>query len=616
MESDKHKSELNWLIAAGVVGADIGTSVFYGTGILFPIVGYFAPLFVLTACLAMWLFKRTYEEGLAMSPYNGGAYSMILRSVGKRAAIFAGALTFVSYLATAAVSSLSGSFYLSSLFPSQMSDTSTVVMVSFVPVVFFALLNIKGIREPARLVTGVAIFHFGLLMLISLWGLIYIGFHWSEIQFSKFVDFAAFPRSLSLATIAYGFSAAFLGITGFESAAQIVETLKHPTLLTVRRLYKVVIIMVSVTAPVISVLCLIILTPEEVHYNLNYLLSGLADKMGGRFLLTIIVIDATLTLFAATNTAFIGFIGLATTMAKHGNLPQICLKRISHFIPEVEGYPIICLGLMVIVMMMSAMVAGEVDVAAKVYEIAFLGVMVSFALGAIFMRNKGFRKSAPVEYLSQNPLRVGRSVIAKPPFWTAVILSVAIWTLLVHANSDVKFMLTFLIFTTLMIMTYYRWGVLENRLKTHTDLRLGFGKFMRHIGDLPENLPKYILCVGEHRVRNLISRTLEYISKKHPGAFELILFYAESEESTSSSEVFYELLQRVVSQQIAPQFQSSHIVVTVKILPGSLVEGLQTLKNTVSPQMVYFGVGRDPENSYRIQKLASQEIEMPVVTIQ
>ena len=110
MEPEKGKSELNWLIAAGVVGADIGTSVFYGTGILFPIVGYFAPLFVLTACLAMWIFKRTYEEGLAMIPYNGGAYSMILRSVGKQAAVFAGALTFVSYLATAAVSSLSGGF--------------------------------------------------------------------------------------------------------------------------------------------------------------------------------------------------------------------------------------------------------------------------------------------------------------------------------------------------------------------------------------------------------------------------------------------------------------------------------------------------------------------------
>ena len=43
MKFEKEHSELNWIIAAGVVGADIGTSVFYGTGILFPIVGYFCP---------------------------------------------------------------------------------------------------------------------------------------------------------------------------------------------------------------------------------------------------------------------------------------------------------------------------------------------------------------------------------------------------------------------------------------------------------------------------------------------------------------------------------------------------------------------------------------------
>jgi len=614
LEQEKHKSDLNWLIAAGVVGADIGTSVFYGTSILFPIVGYLAPLFVLTACLAMWIFKRTYEEGLAMSPYNGGAYSMILRSVGKRAAIFAGALTFVSYLATASVSSLSGSFYLSSLFQGPMSHTDTVVLISFAPVIFFGLLNIKGIKEPARLVTGIAIFHFGLLMLITLWGLGYIAFYWSDINFSKFIDLVYYPQPLTLATLAYGFSAAFLGITGFESAAQIVETLEHPTLKTVRNLYKVVIIMVSITAPAISILCLTILTPEEVQYNLNFLLSGLSEKIGGTFLLVIIVIDATLTLFAATNTAFIGFIGLATTMAKHGNLPQICLKRISHFVPGLEGYPVICLGLMTIVMTMSALVAGAVEIAAKVYEIAFLGVMVSFAVGAILMRSKGFRKSTPSMYLSKDPIRIGRLKIPIPPLLTALILSTAIVTLLLHVNADVKFMLTCLIFVTLMLMTYYRWGVLENRLETHTDLRLGLGKFIHNVDELPENLPKYILCIGEHRVRRLISKTLHYICHQNSDPFELILFYAENEEPTSSV-VFYELLQRVVSQQIAPQFLNTNIILTVKILPGNLLEGLQTLKRAFSPKTIYIGTGREPEHSQQIQTIISKELEMPIVKV-
>ena len=611
---DKSKSELNWLISAGVVGADIGTSVFYGTGILFPIVGYFAPLFVLTACLAMWIFKRTYEEGLAMSPYNGGAYSMILRSVGKRPAVFAGALTFVSYLATAAVSSLSGGFYLSSLFDGGL-DQSTVVLISFIPVVLFGLLNIKGIKEPAKMVTSVAICHFGLLILISFWGLMYILFNFSDINFSKFGDFSAYPRTLTWATLAYGFSAAFLGITGFESAAQIVETLEQPTLRTVRRLYKTVIIMVSITAPMISLLCLTVLTPDEVQGNIHYLLSGLAEKIGGRFLLTIIVMDAVLTLFAATNTAFIGFIGLAATMAKNGNLPQVCLKRISHLFPSIEGYPVIVLSLMVIVMSMSALVAGEVEIAAKVYEVAFLGVMVSFALGAILMRNKGFRKAAPKRYLSKAGLKWNGTHIPLPPLLTALILSFAVFVLVANANSDVLFMLTFLIGITVTLMAFYRWGVLEDRLETHTDLRLGLGQYRQQVDELPEDLPKHVLCIGEHRVRRLISQTLSFISEKHPGPFELILFYAEEEEDSSSSYVFHEVLQRVVSQQVAPDHQNKDIILTVKILPGNLLEGLRTLKKSVSSKAIYFGRGRDAEHSDEIRKYIEEEIESPITVI-
>jgi len=613
MEPDKHKSELNWFIAAGVVGADIGTSVFYGTGILFPIVGYLAPLFVLIACLAMWIFKSTYEEGLAMSPYNGGAYSMILRSVGKRTAVVAGALTFVSYLATAAVSSLSGAFYLSSMFEGGL-NSSTVVLLSFIPVIFFGILNIKGIKEPAKLVTVIAVFHFALLMLISLWSLIYVAFHWSEVDLSKLGDFSRFPRPLTWATLAYGFAAAFLGITGFESVAQIVETLEHPTSRTVRKLYRVVILTVSATAPMISLMCLTVLTPDEVNENLNYLLSGLCEKIGGQFLLTVIVMDSTLTLFAATNTAFIGFIGLATTMAKHGNLPQMFLRRVSHIFPNLDGYPITILCLMTMVMSTSSFVAGEVKIAAKVYEIAFLGVMVSFALGALLMRNKGFRRSTPTQYLSPSVIKIKNTVLSLPPLFTMLILSFAVFSLVSHSSADARFMLTFLLGVTIMLMAYYRWGVLEERLETHTDLRLGLGQFIYNVNELPEDLPKYVLCVGEHRIRQLISRTLSSIFETQSEPFELILFYAENEEATSSS-VFYEFLQRVTSQQIAPIYQKRNIILTVKILPGKLLEGLRMIKRSATPKAIYIGTRRDVDRSHQIQQEISNEIDLPIIPV-
>ncbi|NQZ00182.1 MAG: APC family permease [Bdellovibrionales bacterium] len=600
---------LNWVIAAGIVGADIGTSVFYGTGILYPKVGYLAPLFVLTACLMMWVFKRTYEEGLALSPYNGGAYSMILRSVGRRAAVLAGALTFVSYLATAAVSSLSGGFYLTSLVGGQSS--SVVVMLSFIPIVLFGLLNTRGIKEPAKLVTAIAGFHFFLLIVMGVWGLGYLAINWSDIDFTKLNRITP-SGELTLPMLMYGFAAAFLGITGFESAAQIVEELEQPVLKTVRMLYRTVVILVSATAPLISLLCLLLLTPEEVDLNIDYLLSGLAGKLGGKTLLVIIVVDATLTLFAATNTAFVGFIGLATTMAKQGNLPQILLTRVAHHYPSIQGYPMIALPFMLVGMMMSALVAGEVEIAAKVYEISFLGVMVSFSVGVVLMRNRDMRRDTPNQYLSQTLLTIKDRIIPIPPLFSGIVLGFAVLVILQHAENEALLMLITILASTLLLMAYFRWGILEQRLETRSDLRLGLGQYASSL-DLPEDLPHFVLCAGGTGARRLINQALRNLLAKHDGPFELVVFHAE--DGNDPEGFFYELLQRVVSQQIAPVYSDEDFILTVKILPGNLSEGLQTLKRTVKFDKLIFGSGRDRNLALRLAEDIKQELEVDVEVI-
>ncbi len=614
MEENGKKTQLSWITSAGIVGADIGTSVFYSTGILFPIVGYFAPLFVLIVCLSMWIFKKTYEEGLAMSPRNGGAYSMILRTMGRRAAVAAGALTFVSYLATSAVSSLAGSYYICSLFGSDISLTA-VVLLSFVPILFFGFLNTKGIKEPAKIVTGIAGFHFVFLFVIGIWGLIYLLFHFQDLNLSKFFTVLPGGQSFSWPLLAYGFSAAFLGITGFESAAQIIESMKQPQIKTLEKLYRTVILAVSFTAPLISFMCLALLTPEEVDQNINHLLSGLTYKIGGNPLKTVLVINAGLTLFAASNTALVGFVGLAATMAKNGNLPQFFLKRISHKYPSMEGYPYIILPFMLITMGMSALVAGEVQIAAKVYGMAFLGVMVSFAIGALLMRNKGFRKSTPMEYLSKRHIVYRGKILPLPSLLTAFILGFSFLVLIVYANSQELFMLTFLLAVTSLLMAFYRWTILEKRLMSHSDLRLGLGKYARQsISELPDNLEKYILCVGAAKTRRLIFNTLQRIKRTRKGQpFELILFYAEDEDM-DDSEIFYELLQRVVSQQIAPIIKND-LILTVKILPGSLIDGLSALKKSIPFNELFFGVGHDPAHTYELKEDISKELEISITSI-
>lgn len=608
--ADKSRSGLPWMLGAGIVGADIGTSVLYSTGILFPLVGYLAPIFILCVCLLMWLFKRTYEEGLALSPYNGGAYVMILRSLGRQPAVLAGALTCVSYLATAAVSALSGSFYLASLFSEPLS-TSQIVLLSYVPIVIFGLLNMKGVQEPAKLVTGIAAFHFALLIIISLWGFTYIALNWEAIDFAK-MSKVTVSGELTFAVFIYGFAAAFLGITGFESAAQIVEELEEPAIETVRKLYKAVVILVSITAPVVSFLFLVLLSEQEIINSKDALLSAVGDMLGGRILLTIVVIDATLTLFGAVNTAFVGFIGLATTMAKQGNLPQVLLTRIAHRFPIIQGYPLIALFFMFIAVLMTTIVPGEVEILAEVYGMAFLGVMVSFAIGVVLIRNRPLRRDTQRKFLSKWVVKNEDRMIPLGPLAAGIILFAAQLTLIIGGPAEARGMLIQLLSLVILVMAFYRWGVLEQRLETQADLRLGLGKFAT-MTKIPDDLPKYVLCAGGTGARRLIHMAINRLIRKHgKDPFELIIFHAEESKSDG---FFIELLKRVVSQQIAPIF-TNDLVLTIKTLPGSLSEGLITIKKSTPFQAVLFGQGRDPEAAVQLAETIKGDLEINVEHLQ
>ena len=162
-------------------------------------------------------------------------------------------------------------------------------------------------------------------------------------------------------------------------------------------------------------------------------------------------------------------------------------------------------------------------------------------------------------------------------------------------------------------MAFYRWGTLEQRLEKRTDLRLGLGKFQSY-NDLPNDLPHYVLCAGGTGARRLISTSVKYLLREKKGQpFELVIFHAEDGKDPEG--FFYELLQRVVSQQIAPVFADRDFILTVKILPGNLIEGLQTLKKTNEYKGLMMGTGKRPESTAQVAESISNEIEIDVINL-
>lgn len=598
---------LNWWLAAGIVGADIGTSVLYSTGILYPLVGFAAPFFILLVVLAMWIFKITYQEGCSVNPINGGAYAMVLTTVGRRSGLAIGSLTILSYLATAVVSALSGAFYLSSLWGGNWPAWQ-IFLVASIPIVGFALLNLFGLKESAKLVFGLAAFHFVLLLVMDAWGL--------YLAFTQGAEWSRLWQGLGELTphmFLLGFAAAFLGITGFESAAQIVEEIEEPVSVSIRKIYLAIVLLVSVTAPLSSMLSLVLLSDAQVEHFKHNFLSGLALVEGGQVGLTILVFNAMFVLFAAVNTAYAGATGLMTTMGQQGNLPDVVLKRWVDKNPKLKGYPYVAFPFMAVCLVMLAIFPTSVERLGEVYGMAFLGVMISYCAGVVLTRLRHPAKVARSAYLSKWAVPWKDRKIPVAPVIGLAILLVAEVVLMVN-STDARDLGAQLFLAVLLVMAFYRMGQVEGRMVQLPDLRLGMGSLRGH-RDLPEELPRLVVCVAyvdAVRLVNLIS----YMLKKHApsGLIEIVLFHAQTKEEPL--EVFEEV-QRMISQQLEefPLFTQKDFILTVKILPGNLLEVLPEYFKIHPFTTVYIGTGHDPLQSERMREHLSNELDLNVIRI-
>ncbi|HEY9720436.1 MAG TPA: APC family permease [Oscillatoriaceae cyanobacterium] len=597
-----HAATIAWWMAAGLVGADIGTSVFYSSGVLYPLVGFAAPFFVLLVVLCMWFFKLTYQEGTSVSPLNGGAYTMVLQTIGRRAALVVGSLTILSYLATAVVSALSGSLYLSSLWGGW--PTWLVVVVAATPVVVFAALNLLGLKESTKVVFAVACFHFSMLILMDAFG-VYLalthGAHWGRLLRSF--------HGLGPQQMILGFASAFLGITGFESAAQIVEEIEAPTEKSIRKIYTTIVALVSITAPFSAFLVMLLLNDAQIGQYKDAFLSGLAVVEGGHWLMVLLVLNACFTLFAAVNTAYAGATGLMTTMGKQGNLPAIVLHQWDDKVSFLKGFPFVALPFMSLCLLMMVAFPGQVDQLGSIYGMAFLGVMISYSIGVVLLRLHQPLKVARAPWVSHWVFKWGKQMIPFAPVIGGSLLLVAELTQLITAQQARSLGLQ-LFLAVLLVMVYYRLGKVEDRMVALPDLRLGLGRF-RGLAELPE-LPVYVVCTtGAHGSR--LVTVISHMLKAYGDGIEIVLFHAE--ERTAQHGVVGGELERLVSQQLEDFYSDKDFILSVKVLPGTLVEVLPEYRKMRHFDHCFVTSGHNAVASEALREHLSNELGIEVVLL-
>ena len=369
----KKGKKLGQLSATSICGNDISSSCLYVAAISIAYAGILAPISLIIVATVLYLYRKIYAEVGSAIPLNGGAYNCLLNSTSKFKASIAACMSILSYIATSVISAMTAVSYLSTVI-APIKDY--IIPSTILVLLFFAILTIRGTSESAVVATMIFIFHITTLIIFTLIGIFYLPSHFNIIQANW-----ALPSSHNIIIgLFFGFSAALLGISGFESSSNFIEEQKPGVFVkTLRNMW----ITVSVFNPLIAIIALGVLPIPQIIESKDFLLSEVAGSMGSNWLKFLISIDATLVLSGAVLTSFVGVVGLIRRMSLDRCLPQILLKtskRNTNYL-IILAFFLLCTSIVLLT-------NGELFTIAAVYTISFLGVMSLFAIGNILLKVK------------------------------------------------------------------------------------------------------------------------------------------------------------------------------------------------------------------------------------
>ena len=369
----KISAKLNQLQATAICGNDISSSCLYVSALTIGYAGQYAWISLLIVAFVLFLFRKIYGEVVGALPLNGGAYNVLLNTSSKRTASIAAVLTVLSYMATAVLSASEAMHYLSIIIPGINIILSTVAVL-----IIFTTLAIIGIGESAFVAVIIFLVHLVSLSILVIAAFIFVGMN-GLTTFHLNWDVPLTYESIAY-TLFLGFSAAMLGISGFESSANFVEE-QQPGVFrkTLRNMWAIV----SFFNPLIAILIIAIIPIAELGEHKESLLAFVGKTTGGDWLAWLISVDAVLVLSGAVLTSFVGVSGLLKRMTLDRILPNYFLKANKNG----SKYRIIISFFILCTSVLFA-TGGHMESLAGVYTFSFLAVMALFGIGNLLLKFK------------------------------------------------------------------------------------------------------------------------------------------------------------------------------------------------------------------------------------
>ena len=376
---DPQQPCLNELEATAICGNDITSSCLYVSALTILQAGKWAPLALLIVAAVLFLYRKIYAEVVGALPLNGGAYNALLNTTSKKVASLAACLTLLSYMATAVISASEAMHYVHSLWHGLPVIAATIVLLAA-----FMVLSIMGIGESAKVAVFIFITHIATLLLLLGMGVLFV----LRGGPATLMENLSAPMEISITqALFFGFAAAMLGISGFESSSNFVEEQAHGVFpKTLRNMWAAV----SFFNPSMALLALALVPIALVPGNQEALLSYMGLIAGGKWLSVVVSIDAALVLSGAVLTSYVGVTGLVKRMTLDRCLPQVLLKT-----SRMGTNYLIIIAFFLLAVSVLLLTHGKLGALAGVYTISFLAVMVLFGIGNILLKVKRARLPRP-----------------------------------------------------------------------------------------------------------------------------------------------------------------------------------------------------------------------------
>src|SRR6476469_1211553 len=309
---------------------NVGSSIYYALGLVAAHALGLTPLVFILAGGLFALTAKTYAEGASMFPEAGGSSSFARHAFNEVASFFAGWALSLDYIITIAISAFFVPHYLGAFWPALNHNPGDIIGGA-VTIAALTALNIRGLRESARLNIGLAVLDLLTQVLLVVLGVILVfnpGILLNQIHLGVAPSYRELIFALSISMVAY---------TGIETVSNMAEEARDPDRDVPKTVNYVLIAVLGIFTgiSIISIVALPVTQDAHGHYSTllgtkyqNDPVLGIVSALGlGHGLTTVLryyvgILAATI-LIIATNAGMIGISRLSWSLASHRQLPAV-----------------------------------------------------------------------------------------------------------------------------------------------------------------------------------------------------------------------------------------------------------------------------------------------------